>query len=146
MALVIDNEAWVIDTVFTQEPIEVTEGLVAQCLISNKVSLCRVESNSGGRSFARNIEKILREDGCMCTIEERPTTKNKETRMNMKSGIVHEFIHFRDDDKMNRHYKMFMQQLCSTFRKTSKNKHDDAADSTTMLAELIESKSNSWVL
>ncbi len=146
VANLIEDKAYIVDVVFTQDPIEVTEGQVAQAIISNGVTLCRVESNSGGRAFGRNVENILREHRNMCTIETKPTTKNKETRMNMKSGIVREFAYFRDDENRNRHYKMFIQQLCSTFRKVSKNKHDDAADGVTMLAELISSKENDWVL
>jgi len=146
IAKVMDNDAWIIDVVFTQDPIEITEGLVAQAMITHNVSMCRVESNSGGRSFANNIERIIREEGCMTSIEAHPTTKNKETRMNMRSSIVREFVHFRDDEKMDRHYKMFMQQLCSTFRKVASNKHDDAADVVTMLADLISDKTESWVL
>jgi hypothetical protein len=83
----------------------------------------------------------------MCTIETMATTQNKETRMNMKSGLVHEFVYFRDDEQTDRDYKMFMQQLCSTFRTVKKNRHDDAADATTMLVEMIEERTaNNWVL
>lgn len=143
----IDDKAYLVDVVFTQEPIEVTESAVAAALIKNKVTLCRIESNSGGRSFARNVENILRAQGATTTIEAKPTTQNKGTRMLLKSGMVKEFIYFRDDKDMNTDYKQFMQQLCSTFKDVSKNKHDDAADSITMGAEVIEEKTyNNWVV
>ena len=139
--------AFVIDVVFTQEPIEITEGLVSQALIKNKVTLCRIESNNAGRSFARNVEQIVRDAGYKTTIEKKHTSQNKQTRMMLKSGIVREFVRFRDDDRQDQGYRQFMQQLCSTFKDVSKNRHDDAPDSVTMLAELIESKSkNNWAL
>lgn len=143
----VGDTAYLIDVVFTQDPIEITEGLVASALISNNVTLCRIESNSGGRSFARNVETILRDNKFTTAIEQKPTTKNKQTRMMIRSGIVREFVRFRDDENMNTHYKQFMQQLCSTFKDVAKNKHDDAADCITMGAELIESKTlNNWVI
>ena len=144
VAKIIDKQAYIIDVLFTQEPIEITEGLLSAMLIRNKVSLCRIESNSGGRSFARNVENILRQQGNKTTIEAKPTTQNKQTRMMMRSGIVREYVHFRDDDGISSHYKQFMQQLCSTFKDVAKNKHDDAADSVTMLAELIEHNGNNY--
>jgi predicted phage terminase large subunit-like protein len=120
---------------------------VVTALIKNKVTLCRVESNAGGRSFARNIERLLRAEGSTCTIEPRQTTQNKGTRMTLRAGHVKEFIWFRDDDKMNQDYKLYMQQLCSTFKDVAKNKHDDAADATTMLTELMEEKTyNNWIV
>jgi predicted phage terminase large subunit-like protein len=136
----IDDQAYLIDVVFTQEPIEITESAVAAALIKNKVTLCRIESNSGGRSFARNVENILRSQGSSTTIEAKPTTQNKGTRMLLKSGMIKEFFWFRNDNEMSTDYKQFMQQLCSTFKDVSKNKHDDAADCITMGAELKESK------
>jgi predicted phage terminase large subunit-like protein len=147
VAKIIEQEAYIIDVVFTQEPIEVTEGLVAQALIKNDVTFCRIESNSGGRSFAMNVEKILRAQGKMTTIEQKPTVTNKQTRMMLRSGIVREFVRFRDDDKTDTYYKQYLQQLWSTFKDVGKNKHDDAADATTMLAELMESRStNNWII
>jgi hypothetical protein len=67
--------------------------------------------------------------------------------MTLRAGHVKEFIWFRDDDKMNQDYKLYMQQLCSTFKDVAKNKHDDAADATTMLTELMEEKTyNNWIV
>lgn len=147
VANIVGNDAYIIDVVFTQEPIEITEGLVARALIDNKVNLCRIESNSGGRSFSKSIENILRNQNYKTSIEAKPTTANKQTRMMLRSGVVREFVKFRDDDKTDTQYKQYMQQLCSTFKDVNKNKHDDAADATTMLAELLEDKTqNNWAL
>lgn len=131
---------YVVDVVFTQESIELTEPEVAAMLLKHNVDMCRIESNAGGRSFALNIIKLV---NGKVNIEDKPTTQNKETRILMKSGYIKQNFYFRNDYDNGSQYDGFMRQLSSYIR-GGKNKHDDAADSTTMLAEYIDNSYTGW--
>lgn len=78
-----DNEAYILDVVFSKEPMEVTEPLLAQKLFENKVNECEIESNNGGRGFARNVERILRQDfdSNYTTINWFHQSQNKQARI-----------------------------------------------------------------
>lgn len=51
---------YVIDILYTQEPMEKTEVLLAKMLTENSISECLIESNNGGRQFARNVKSKVR--------------------------------------------------------------------------------------
>lgn len=56
---VYQREAYVLDVIYTKQPMEITEPAVAQALFAFQVNKERIESNSGGRAFARNVKRIL---------------------------------------------------------------------------------------
>ena len=130
------KKAYINDVIFTQESVELTTPLLARKLIEHNVSVCRIESNNAGRIFALNVEDLINELNGTTEIQTRATKTNKETRMYLRSGFVRSNFHFRKEPKGD--YIPYFSQLVSTFKNVAKNKHDDAADSTTMLAEFIE--------
>lgn len=54
-------EAYVLDIIYTDEDMSVTEDDVADALYRFHVSWADIESNNGGVGFARSVERILRE-------------------------------------------------------------------------------------
>ena len=54
---------YVTDVLYTQDGMEITEGKTAMQLTRNYIRYSRIESNGGGRGFARNVERICREMG-----------------------------------------------------------------------------------
>lgn len=56
------NEAYILDVLYTKEPMEITELATAKMLHQGKVNKARIESNNGGRSFARNVRRILEQE------------------------------------------------------------------------------------
>lgn len=136
----IQGKVYVTDVVFTQDPIEVTEPRVAQQIINTGCNKMQIESNAGGKSFAKNIQKLCK-GKTPCTITWKATSQNKETRILMKSGMIKQFFVFRskDDYAAGSDYDLFMRQLLS-YVKFGTNKHDDAADVATMLAEVTLEK------
>ena len=127
---------YITDVVFTQEGVEITEPLVAQMIIDTKCNIMKIEANNGGESFARNVRKLSK-DKFYCQIIAEQQTSNKETRMLMNAGYVKAFFYFRDDYAVGSDYDKFMRQLTS-YVKMGKNKHDDAPDATTGLAEFAK--------
>ena len=50
-----------LDIIYTQEAMEHTEGKVAKMLFDHKVNIADIESNNGGKGFARAVESILQQ-------------------------------------------------------------------------------------
>ena len=53
-----DGAVYVCDAVYSREPMEVTEQLVSGMLARNPTRFAAVESNNGGRGFARTIQSV----------------------------------------------------------------------------------------
>lgn len=134
---IIEGKNYLIDVVYTQDPIEVTQSLVAQMIIGTNQIKHKLESNNGGKGFGLKIKELIRESGILCNVKWEQQTSNKETRILMGSGIVKEFIYFRNDYAAGSQYDLFMRHLTSYVR-LGKNKTDDAADMVTGLAEMIQ--------
>lgn len=132
----IGEYTYITDVVFTQDPIEVTEPLVAQQIIDSDCEVMKVESNSGGKSFALNLMKLIKWKS-HCDVVFEAQTANKETRILMNAGYIKKHFYFRDDYAPGSDYDHYMRWLTSYVR-LGKNKHDDAPDGTTMLAEYVK--------
>lgn len=132
--VIYQNEFYITDLVFTDEPMETTENKVAELLHDDKATTARIESNNGGRGFARNVEKILieRYGSNRCDIKAIPQTHNKESRILASSAWVQKHIYMPFGWK-NR-FPDFYRQVMSYQRK-GKNNHDDAVD---VLASIYE--------
>ena len=128
-----DNEAYITDLVFTQEPMEETENMVADLYMRGNVTKAVIESNNGGRGFARNVKAKLKDRGWNITkISPVAQTKNKESRILTSSGWVEEHVYMPLNWK--RKYPEFANQVLKYQRK-GKNAHDDALD---VLASIYE--------
>lgn len=141
-ALVFGTELYFVDALFTRDGIEVTAPRLAEQLIERAVDMVRIESNNGGRAFALEVARLVKlaAPRSRCTIEPRRTTQNKETRMLMKSGWIKQHVHFLDSSEYTRgsEYGRFMDNLTG-YKKEGSNRHDDAPDALTILAELYAS-------
>ena len=54
------NEAYVLNVLYTKEGMEITEPAQAKMMYEDKVNVADIESNNGGRSYTRNDETIMR--------------------------------------------------------------------------------------
>ncbi len=130
------NEAYILDVLYTKDPMEVTEPATARMLLEGQVNVADIESNNGGRSFARSIERVLKEilGSNRTVIRWFAQTKNKQARIYSNSAWVMQHVYYPEDWK-NRwpeyHNAMIKYQW------EGKNKHDDAPDATTGVAEKI---------
>ena len=77
------KELYILDILYTQEPMEVTERLVARMLYDNDVTIAMFEANNGGGLFSRRVNEILvnEYDTNKIIIKEKTQTKNKWTRI-----------------------------------------------------------------
>ena len=128
------NEAYVLDVLYTKEPMEITEPAMARMLFNGMVNRARIESNNGGRGFARNVRWILEQElgSNHTTVKWFTQTKNKQARIYSNSSWVMEHIYFPEDWR-NRWPDYYDSMI--KYQREGKNKHDDAQDATTGIAE-----------
>jgi predicted phage terminase large subunit-like protein len=136
IASIINQEIYIIDCIFTQEPIDKTEPLTIGMLDKHEVRNCRLESNGAGEMYCRSLKKKCREHGIYTKFDPVFTTANKETRILLASGQIKEHIYFRKDYEYNSQYSKFMDQLTS-YALQGKNEHDDAPDTVTALLDMV---------
>ena len=139
------NEAYVLDVLYTKEPMEVTEPATAKMLQAGGVNLARIESNNGGRGFARNVRRILEQElgSNYTTIKWFTQTQNKQARIYSNSAWVMQHIYFPEDWK-NRWLEYHNAMI--KYQREGQNKHDDAPDATTGIAENCARKGGISVL
>lgn len=136
IASIIDRKVYIIDCIFTQEPVEKTEPLTIAMFEKYKFNRCRIESNGAGEMYCRSLKNKCREHGLYVRLDPVFTTANKETRMLLSSGQIKEHMYFRSDYHYNSHYSKFMDNLTG-YTLRGKNEHDDAPDTATALMDMI---------
>jgi predicted phage terminase large subunit-like protein len=131
-ALTKANQAYVTDLIYTDKPMEVTEPLTAELLDRGDVSKALIESNNGGRGFARSVIKQLKGKTVVKWFHQ---SKNKEARIFTASAGVQRDIFFPSN--WAERWPEFHKDL-TTYKKLFKaNKHDDAPDTVTGIYENI---------
>lgn len=133
------DRLFITDVVFTQDPVEVTMPGVAQKIIDTKCDKIRIESNNGGRTFSITVGNLIKKKS-HCEIQAKATSDNKGTRILMNSGYIKSTFWFLDESEYEKgsDYDRFMKAL-TRYKKEGGNKHDDAPDGLTILAEFVKS-------
>lgn len=136
-----NNEAYVLDVIYTDEAMEITEPLVAKALYDNNVNVALIESNNGGRGFARSVERILNQDlhSNKTKIKWFHQSQNKQARILSNSTWVMDHIYLPNNWKNK--YPEFYKAL-NKYQKAGKNAHDDAPDAITGVAEQFNANNN----
>lgn len=124
---------YVVDVLYTQKAMEFTEPALAQMLTRRGVQECNVESNNGGRGYARAVEK-------QCRLMENAKTKfrwffqseNKAVRIFSNSASVQNLT-LMPTGWMNL-FPEFANAL-NGYLKIGNNAHDDAPDCLTGTVE-----------
>lgn len=128
-----DPHKYVLDVLFTNKPMEDTEPLTSKLLKEGSVKVAKVESNNGGRGFARNVGKLLKEEKCSCVVSWFHQSNNKEARIYSESATVNKEIVFPDDWHIR--WPEFYKHI-TTYKKVFKeNEFDDGPDVLTGIIE-----------
>ena len=117
---VINKDFYLVDYVFNKSNTDVTLPLIVAKLNEWKVTYCRVESNSMGAMFARQIQKEVK-----TKILQVHNTTNKQTRILMNSVFIQQRINFLKSGTPES--ELFIDNVMS-YSKEGKNKNDDAPD------------------
>ena len=132
-AVGMDGRAYVTNLVYTDAPMEVTEPQTAGLLDLDDVSRTRVESNNGGRGFARKVQELIKGRTHVSWFHQ---SKNKEARIFTASAGVQRDVVFP-------HNWATRYSAMITYRKKfTSNKHDDAPDAVTGIYETLDIRTN----
>ena len=123
-----DELIYVIDVLYTDEPMEVTEPATIDLLNLNKVNVSKIESNNGGRGFARVVDK-----GVATNVNWFHQSKNKEARIFSNSASVSKKIVFPSNWHIV--HPIFYNDVTRYKRLFKANKFDDAPDCLTGIIE-----------
>ena len=124
-----DGVIYITDVVYTQEPMEVTESLVADMLRRGDVRQAYIESNNGGRGFARAVQRLVP----AVRVEWFHQSGNKEARILSNSATV--LHNLRMPANWHLRWPEFYSHLTTYRRLFRANRHDDAADALTGIVE-----------
>lgn len=131
----LNDDAYILDVIYTDEGMSITEKLVANSILEYNVDVADIESNNGGRGFSRAVEKIVRDaDNYDVHFNNFHQSDNKEARILSNSNYVQNHIFYPNNFK-NR-YPNFYKEI-SEYMRTGKNKHDDGIDVLTGIAEKL---------
>ena len=131
-----DGVIYITDIVYTQEPMELTESLVASMFERSDTRYAYVESNNGGRGFARALQRLAPRT----RVEWFHQSGNKEARILSNSATVLHNVRMPEDWHLR--WSEFYQHLVTYRRLFRANRHDDAADALTGVVEREITSSN----
>jgi len=138
------DSAYILDVIYTKEAMEITEPMVAEAYKKFNVNIADIESNNGGRAFARNVERITRDKGNYKTvIKWFHQSGNKIARILSNSAWVNANIYMPVDWKNK--WPEFAKDIIS-YQKEGKNKNDDGPDTLTGIAEKMANDGYNWNL
>lgn len=125
----LDDRMYLKDVLYTQLSQEATESLTADIIMKHQARLVWVESNNGGKGFARNIRRIMQERSYRAMVVWFHQSSNKESRILTASADVQSGWVMPDD--WSRRWPEFWKAVVMFRRLFKANAHDDAPDALT---------------
>ena len=129
------NDVALLDVIYTQEPMEITEPMVADQLMTDyglPVSQATIESNNGGRGFARAVSEMIK--GSPCRVGWFHQSANKRARiLTAAPWLMQHLI-------MPEHWADLWPEFwkhVTMFTADGKSEHDDAEDALSGICEMM---------
>ena len=132
----VDGNIYVEDVVYSREPMEQTELQVAAMLTRCGTREALIESNNGGRGFARNIQRLAPE----VSVGWFHQSANKESRILSNASTVLRTIRWPID--WRERWPELAAHLCGYNRRFRSNRWHDAPD---VLTGIVEAECNQTV-
>lgn len=121
-----DANAYVISVLYTQDDMDKTEDRIVRQLIDYGVEAMRLESNFGGRAWAKVLqEKYKKAGGTGCKIKTFSQHANKEAKILATASTVTRKIIMPVD--WGTRWRQFYSDV-TEYQRAGKNRHDDAPD------------------
>ena len=131
--VLIGNNFFVTDWIFTKENTEYTLPMTAEVIKRNKLDVTLIETNNHGAIFLKNLTKLTR-----AYIGGINNSANKHGRIIAEAQTVRLNFFFRTDVAADSEYAKAMTEL--TRYAKEKSKHDDAPDSIALLSSMLRSQ------
>lgn len=129
----VNHEAYILDVLYTKAPMEKTEPEVASRLTQYKVTKAKIESNNGGKGFARSIQRhLLFLRNFYTVVKWFHQSKNKNARILTHATWVMEHVYFPEN--WSSKWPEFYESM-TTYQSEGKNAFDDAQDCLTGVCE-----------
>ncbi len=137
IAYVYGDDVYIHDVIFDRGDKFHTKPRVVGKILQHLCKKGRMEANNGGDEYCDDIGKMLKENdySMNLTSKKSPTNVGKMARIEQHAPNIKNFYYI-DKQHRSKEYDDFMQELCS-FSYTTKNLHDDAADSMAMLVDFL---------
>jgi len=126
----VDDNIYITDIYFTQQPQEVTEGETTEMLNRQGIVHAVIESNNGGRAFARNVDRL---SGYKHFIEWFHQSQNKESRILTNAAEIQRRVFFPLN--WEGRWPEFASHIKGYRRNFKSNKYNDGADALTGVLE-----------
>ena len=131
---IFDNYFYIVDIYYTNKQMSDTESEFAKKILLNNCIYVLGEGNNGGELYLKNVERIYKEmGGNSCSFNTFTQTKNKETRILSQVSWIEQNVFFPASWSIL--FTEFFTHIINFQADFRKNKHDDAADSLTILAD-----------
>ena len=132
------NVFYCLDILCTKAPQEITENKTVDLLIKNDIKDVLIESNNGGRAFARNIIRILKEKKRYdIIIKWFHQSNNKMARIfSNASNVENRVLYPKGWNYLFPEY----HKLIKSFMRNKNNQVDDPEDCITGIIEMIDKK------
>lgn len=128
-----EDRYYILDLIYTKAPMEETEPETAKMLTRNNIGCAIIESNNGGRGFARNVKRECELLGNKHTnVRWFHQSQNKQARILSNSTSVMSNVYFPVgwEDMWPEFAEAIMK-----YQREGKNEHDDAPDALTGVYE-----------
>lgn len=138
VAYVYGDDVYIHDWIFDRRDKSYTKPRVIAKILQHRIKMGQTEANNGGEEYSDDVYRILRQDyrySINMSHKKAPTNMAKLTRIEQHAPTIRNF-YFRASDCRDEDYRRAMNELTS-FSFTSKNLHDDAADSMAMMADYV---------
>ena len=137
IAYIYGEDVYIHDVIFDNHDKFITKPRVVGKILQHRCKMGRFESNNGGEEFCDDVGKMLRENNYSINLSHKkaPTTMSKLSRIEQHAPNIRRF-YFRSKECRDKEYQKFIDEVCS-FSFTSKNLHDDAPDSLSMLVDYL---------
>lgn len=131
-----EGRGYITDIYFTQDSMAITEPETARRLVVNKINDAKIESNNGGKGFARNVERLIWETykTRQVNISWFHQTENKMARILTGATFVMKNI-FLPSDWAKRWPEFYLSIM--SFQKSGGNKHDDGVEALVEWGKMI---------
>ena len=128
-----ENFYYILDVLYTKDAMEVTEPATAEMLTRNNIGCALIESNNGGRGFARNVQRECKERGNNHTnIKWFHQGENKVARiLSNSTGVMNNVLFPVGWEDMWPDFAKAIRK----YQREGKNAHDDAPDCLTGVYE-----------
>lgn len=134
-----NNQAYILDVLYTTDDQGITRDITVDKLEENSVNLAWFESNNGGNGYARSVKEKIKAKykANQTVIKWFHQSKNKKARILTNAPWIMENVFF---PKGWQHRWPELYNDLMSYQRQGKNKHDDAPDALTGIAEVCANK------